>query len=416
MYLNIGIKQSCLLGYDASQQDLTGGVLGVGGLNPNEIRRRAIEDPNSEFCCRLIAFLDDTITNKLPADDSVGVHVPSDDFHPCSVRGTHMVGYNDQDPDSPEAVRKDFHNLVQSCQIHKHTATCYKYCKDNSQPKECRFGLHESNVIAESVFDENTDELNLRCLDGLVNNFNETILHAIRCNMDIKFIGSGASAKAVLYYITNYITKSQLKAHVAYAALERACATDTPFTIRAKRLLQKCAYSMISQQELSAQQVNTYLLDLDDHFTSHSYKNFYWTQFEHFVECQIPSPECHSSLKAYQSVEDTFNDKDTRATCSNDTCLDGSDALHPLESDDKPNAVDEYDVDDEVGISVGTEGFLIAKASQLDDYRYRPDAVEELMMMDGAFLCQSCWITAHDPILSSNLNLVTQNNYHIPLY
>lgn len=40
--------------------------------------------------------------------------------------------------------------------------------------------------------------------------------------MDIKFIGSGASAKAVMYYITDYITKSELKTHVAYAALEFA--------------------------------------------------------------------------------------------------------------------------------------------------------------------------------------------------
>ena len=40
--------------------------------------------------------------------------------------------------------------------------------------------------------------------------------------MDTKFIGSGLSAKAVIYYITDYITKSQLKTHVAFAALELA--------------------------------------------------------------------------------------------------------------------------------------------------------------------------------------------------
>jgi hypothetical protein len=38
--------------------------------------------------------------------------------------------------------------------------------------------------------------------------------------MDIKFIGSGPAAKVIIYYITNYITKSQLKTHIAYAALE----------------------------------------------------------------------------------------------------------------------------------------------------------------------------------------------------
>ena len=40
--------------------------------------------------------------------------------------------------------------------------------------------------------------------------------------MDIKCIGSGTSAKAILYYINDYITKSQLKTHVAFAALELA--------------------------------------------------------------------------------------------------------------------------------------------------------------------------------------------------
>lgn len=78
--------------------------------------------------------------------------------------------------------------------------------------------------------------------------------------MDIKFIGSGVSAKAILYYITDYITKSQLKAHVTYAALWLAvdklgqyCPDDDELTIRAKRLLQKCAHAMISHQELSMQ-------------------------------------------------------------------------------------------------------------------------------------------------------------------
>jgi hypothetical protein len=56
----------------------------------------------------------------------------------------------------------------------------------------------------------------------MVNNFNSTILQAIQCKVDIKFIGSGTSAKAILYYITNYITKSPLKTHIAYAALELA--------------------------------------------------------------------------------------------------------------------------------------------------------------------------------------------------
>jgi hypothetical protein len=113
-----------------------------------------------------------------------------------------------------------------------------------------------------------------------VNNFNATIIEAIRCNMDIKFIGSGPSTQAVLYYITDYISKSQLKSHVAFAALELAVNkrdnyddTGDDLTIQAKKLLQKCAYSMISHQELSVQQVCSYLMEYGDHYTSPDFKN-----------------------------------------------------------------------------------------------------------------------------------------------
>jgi hypothetical protein len=50
-----------------------------------------------------------------------------------------------------------------------------------------------------------------------------------------------ASAKAILYYITDYITKLQFKAHVAYATLDLAVhklgeyhAEDMDLTLRAK--------------------------------------------------------------------------------------------------------------------------------------------------------------------------------------
>src|SRR5882757_8867444 len=98
---------------------------------------------------------------------------------------------------------------------------CFKFCKA-MEAQECRFDLDSANFIADSIVDPETGKINLKCLDGMVNNFNEMILSAIHCNIDIKFIGSGVSAKAIPYYITDYISKTQLKAHVAYAVLELA--------------------------------------------------------------------------------------------------------------------------------------------------------------------------------------------------
>jgi hypothetical protein len=76
------------------------------------------------------------------------------------------------------------------------------------------------------------------------------MIEAIHCNMDIKFIGSGASAKGILYYITDYITKSQLKTHIAFAMLEIAAKklgeynpVEDNTSIHAKKLLQKCVHT-----------------------------------------------------------------------------------------------------------------------------------------------------------------------------
>lgn len=140
-----------------------------------------------------------------------------------------------------------------------------KYWKKGQQ-KECQFGLGESHFSPKTEFDSQTGELNLQCLDGLVNNFNASMIELIHCNMDIQFLGSGPSTKAVIYYITDYITKAQLKTHVAYATLvlavqklEQIDNQDDHPTILAKKLLQKCTFSMVLQQELSGQQVALYI-------------------------------------------------------------------------------------------------------------------------------------------------------------
>ncbi|TFY51291.1 hypothetical protein EVG20_g11068, partial [Dentipellis fragilis] len=265
LYMKAFIR--CLLRYDPKHQDTDGGILGVvrsyygcveaqgrgtlhchmmiwveGGLNPTELKAKCLSDP--DFRTRLLSFLDDTISNAVPpkpsALDAHGLHA-----NPCAHRGVPLAMSGE---DLRLAQEHDIHALVSQCQVHQHTHTCYKYWKGPPEPRECRFDLDEGNVEPQSYMNEDTGELCLRCLDGLVNNFNATILTAMRCNMDIQFVTSGASAKAILHYITDYITKSELKAHIAYAALERAVVSlgrtevDTDhdeFTYHAKRMLQR---------------------------------------------------------------------------------------------------------------------------------------------------------------------------------
>jgi hypothetical protein len=228
IYMKAFIKT--ILACDPKERDLEGGALGsvtayygtveaqgrgtlhchmmvwvAGSLNPNEIKEKALENGgNAEFQKRLIGFLEDTISTSVPPDPRPDLETPLSKFHPCATRGP---GPNIPPEDLEDAEAHDFANLAERCQRHRHTNTCYKYWKGYPEPKECRFDLDNGNEIPESSFDPDTGESTMKCLDGLVNRFNETMLRAIRCNMDIKFIGSGSAAKAVISYITDYITK-----------------------------------------------------------------------------------------------------------------------------------------------------------------------------------------------------------------
>ena len=330
-----------------------------GGLHPDEVKSKLMQDDDGEFRQRLFAFLDDTISTELPSDPDS----ESATYHPCSVRGPLSV--------KPEDVQKDNHLLVVRCQYHTHSKTCYKY-----DSRQCRFELGDDRTLRPvTVFNSETGEIEQRCLHALVNNFNATILSALRCNMDIKYIASGASAKAVIFYITDYITKSQLQAHVAYAALELAykqlqeCnSSEDNVTAQAKKLLQKCVYALISHQEMSAQQVASYLMDLEDHFTSHQFVNVPWLSFESFVDEHDPSPECYPQkpTSAQEKDECSSNDNEELPNPYIDTISPPLEKLY----------------DDEITLHSKTDGSLVPKVSIVEDYIHRGPLLADVSVWD----------------------------------
>ena len=348
-----------------------------GALNPNEIRDKVMND--AEWGKRLLDYLDDTITNIVPNDPLPDAKSPWDGKDPCTLRGVDLdIG----DVQERLALRaRDVSNLAERVQRHRHSHTCYKYYKAGDA-RTCRFDLKEENFRAESHIDTDNGQISLRCLDGLVNNFNTTMLEAVRCNMDIQFIGSGESAKAMIYYITDYITKSQLKSHVAYAALQLAVKkceemddADDDFTARSKRLLQKCAYAMVSHQEMSAQQVASYLMGYEDHFTSHRFNCLYWASFERYIERYDELKVCFGAVKGCDELDDHEQDLDLgdhgeRGQPADDGENDGDDSWPVVEDDE------------EVSVRVESDGNVSILADQITDYTLRPRELGEMCLWD----------------------------------
>ncbi|KAJ7850249.1 hypothetical protein B0H13DRAFT_1460954, partial [Mycena leptocephala] len=104
-----------------------------------------------------------------------------------------------------------------------------------------------------------------------INNFNELLMFLLRCNMDIKYVGSGEAAKALIYYVTDYITKSALVTHVGLSAVEYAikrnnekfAGTGDEISNLEKvnrSLFAETVMALMSKQEVSHQQVMSYLI------------------------------------------------------------------------------------------------------------------------------------------------------------
>lgn len=244
----------------------------VGGLNPSEVHSRMESDP--DFQARFFSFFESIIKHDLP--DVEFNKQPS--YEPRAER-----------PLMPSAA-DNWENYVlyetKACGevLQRHgecKPVCWKY-KDVSQiPAElraCRF-LFPHEIVEESYYDEENKAVILRCRDGRVNYHNPYILVYCRHNHDIKCILSGRAARAAIFYITNYITKSDLQLHQMLSLLrsavldvERSAKYDgkalTPKD-RAKKLMQRCLAQFTRQQQVHSQQAVRYIRNQGDSISSH---------------------------------------------------------------------------------------------------------------------------------------------------
>ncbi|KIK78681.1 hypothetical protein PAXRUDRAFT_163320 [Paxillus rubicundulus Ve08.2h10] len=98
---------------------------------------------------------------------------------------------------------------------------CHKYRNEG----KCWF-LFPHEVVEASHFNPEMNAVVLMCCDGTVNYFNPYIVVFCHHNHNLKCILSGKSAKAAMFYISDYITKMGLKTYEMLSLLSRAVAHD----------------------------------------------------------------------------------------------------------------------------------------------------------------------------------------------
>ncbi|KAJ7369210.1 hypothetical protein DFH08DRAFT_678035, partial [Mycena albidolilacea] len=165
---------------------------------------------------------------------------------------------------------------------HVHRETCWKYLKPGEprNDKTCRMRINgDVNPLTHMELD--FESIILCRLHPRINNYNQLVMFLLRCNMDIKYIGSGEGAKALIHYVTDYVTKSALATLIG---LVHCRSRDQKITARStgnkgntvdqinRSLFTKTVMALMSKQEVSHQQVMSYLVGGGDYYTSHTFK------------------------------------------------------------------------------------------------------------------------------------------------
>lgn len=183
-------------------------------------------------------------------------------------------------------------------QHHQCRSVCHKY----GNTTRCCF-LFPHEIVEVSHFDAETSSVVLMCKDGSVNYFNPYILVFCRHNHDIKCVLSGKGAKAAMFYISDYITKMDVKTYEVLSLLSRAVA-HIPETVslpgnvvdHGKALLHKCLSQFNHQQQVHAQQAARYIQGFDDSCCSHQTVPMMSSLLlayvkEHYIHHDVLAPE-----------------------------------------------------------------------------------------------------------------------------
>ena len=343
----------------------------LGGLNPSEVHQKMCDDPG--FQTRFFAFFED-ITHHHFLEINLEVDKSFEPQTKCPPNPPET----DACLDAINEWESVFCMQVKMCgkvlQHHKCRNVCHKYGNDN----QCRFlFLHE--IVEASYFDAEKKKF-LLCCDETVNYFNPYLLVFCRHNQDIKCVLSGKAAKAAMFYITNYITKGDLKMHDMLSLLSRAVAnlsdssseSESPL-VCSKRLLHKCLSQFTCQQQIHAQQVARHLRGHDDSIPSHkTIPMLSALLISYFIKTMHVRKTSKENTGENNEVEDEA-----------DEC-DKSDVSEDNESGDEDGYGNSKCEEILLKIAVNRDGTL-RKTNQVIDYLYQSEALH--LMVFYNFCC-----------------------------
>ena len=168
--------------------------------------------------------------------------------------------------------------------------------KTNSQPsigcKSNKFGVCKARfprpVYNQTFVDPMTGYLTLKKGESMMNTFTYLVTYLFRCNTDVTSLLSGTAVKAIVAYISDYISKTPLKTYVVFDTIQcifnrnsELIGGSMDHQEKARKIMTQIVNSLTSKLEIGAPLASLYLLQQPDHYTDHKFVLFYWSSYIH---------------------------------------------------------------------------------------------------------------------------------------
>ena len=243
-----------------------------------------------------------------------------------------------------------FPHVVDDIVIKSNVHKCGSHCMVNKN-NACR-ARFPRDIVPESFVDPLTGGITIRKNEAWINFFMPLLSYLLRCNSDVTSLLSGTAIKAVVAYVTEYITKVPLKTHVMFDTIRRIIVKKKDIvdddsieqSDKVRKLMTGIVNSLTVGMEIGAPMASLYLLEHPDHYTSHRYRPFYWKSYV---------SHCYSTVETNESVHAV----DDKSLTSGD-----------MRSDNKL-------------MLMGT-GNKIVGYSNMQDYIYRPHRFANVCLYD----------------------------------
>jgi hypothetical protein len=247
---------------------------------------------------------------------------------------------------------KRFRETVDDLILRSNVHNCGRYKSSNEKvnPKDrpscmnkngkCRARFPRPTFDSTEV-DPKSGALNVKKGEAWINTLTPLVTYLLRCNSDVTSLLSGTAIKAIVAYISDYITKPGLKTYSIFDTIRSVFDRNTEMLAsgirtkeKARKLITQITNALTSKLQIGGPMAALYLLGNPDHYTSHKFIPVYWKNY------------VRQDLNAWTSKDD-----------------------------------DEIEVDSEKVMLWNQDGKVIGR-STLHDYVYRPACYEDVNLYE----------------------------------